>query len=325
MAATRFLVSPVSVSTPLRSMAEACHDIRRPVASMFALATAALAEPGLSEPTRERLEQIVGQVDWLADLIQHSPHITGLDTPCACRTDLSRVVRDAVNAERATWPGMVRMLGEGRPVFTAAHSVLVRRAIANLLSNATRAAGPSGVVSVAVRRNRQLAMVAIEDTGPGFGMIEPGFGLGLVTVSRCVAVYGGRLDRECGADGGVRVSLWLPRTIDAPHHGHTTRQVTAPRSEPDRGPGRQAAAEASTLPDAADAVQRLREACHDMRQPVAGVLALAAAALADPDLPGAVRAYLGQIIQQAERLADMIQDSLQAAWFGESGRPRERY
>jgi signal transduction histidine kinase len=57
-----------------------------------------------------------------------------------------------------------------------------------------------------------------------------------------------------------------------------------------------------------------------MRQPVAGVLAIAAAALADPDLPGTVRAHLEQIVQQAERLADMIQDSLHAAQSGEPGR-----
>src|SRR5438046_152666 len=100
----------------------------------------------------------------------------------------------------------------------------------------------------------------------------------------------------------------------------TTRRVMAPWPEPARDPGRQPEAEASACPDSADATQRLREACHDMRQPVAGVLAIAAAALADPDLPGIVRADLEQIVQQAERLADMIQDSLHAAQSSESGR-----
>jgi signal transduction histidine kinase len=192
----------------------------QPVASMSALAMAALAEPGLSEPTQERLEQILGQVEWLADLIQRSPHIAWPGTRCGYRTDLTRVVREAVAAERVTWPGTVRILGGAGPVFAAAYAVPVRRAIANLLSNATRAAGPSGVVFVEVRCDGQLAVVAIEDTGPGFGKIEPGFGLGLVTVSRCLAVCGGRLDRERGAGGGVRVSMWLPRvTGDTPHDG----------------------------------------------------------------------------------------------------------
>jgi signal transduction histidine kinase len=214
----------------------------------------------------------------------------------------------------------VRILGGARPVFAAADTVPVHRAIANLLSNATRAAGPTGAVSVEVRCDGPLAVVAIEDTGPGFGKIEPGFGLGLVTVSRCLAVYGGRLDRECGAGGGVRVSMWLPRaTGDTPHDGQNDWRVSAPWPEPARDPGRRPDAGASSRRDPADATQRLREACHDMRQPVAGVLAIAAAALADPDLPGTVRAHLEQIVRQAERLADMIQDSLHAAQPGESG------
>jgi len=61
---------------------------------------------------------------------------------------------------------------------------------------------------------------------------------------------------------------------------------------------------------ATDAVRRLRETCHDMRQPTASVLALAGAALSEPGIPGTVRISLEQIIHEAEQLADMIQDWL---------------
>lgn len=71
--------------------------------------------------------------------------------------------------------------------------------------------------------------------------------------------------------------------------------------------------------DAADAARGLRETCHDMRQPVAGVLALAGAALSEPDLPRTVRVSLEQIVLQAERLADMIQDWLHGALHGDAG------
>src|SRR5690242_13980519 len=63
--------------------------------------------------------------------------------------------------------------------------------------------------------------------------------------------------------------------------------------------------------DAAKADQGLRETCHDLRQPVAGVLALAGAALTGPGLPRGVRVCLEQIIQQAEWLAETIQNWLQ--------------
>ncbi len=181
---------------------------------MFELTAAALAEPDLPQPTRERLEKIVEQAQWLADLIQDSLHTAGSDAAGDCQADLFRVVSEAVAAERLTWPGDVAMLGEARPVFTAVHPVLLRRMVANLLSNATRAAGPSGLVTIEISYNWCSAQLAIEDTGPGFGKIEHGLGLGLAEVSRCVAAYGGTLDYGCGAAGGTRVSLRLPRTID---------------------------------------------------------------------------------------------------------------
>lgn len=56
---------------------------------------------------------------------------------------------------------------------------------------------------------------------------------------------------------------------------------------------------------------QLRETYHDMRQPVAGVLALAAAALAEPQLPMAAHARLKQIVEQAEWLAEIIGHGLE--------------
>jgi signal transduction histidine kinase len=55
-----------------------------------------------------------------------------------------------------------------------------------------------------------------------------------------------------------------------------------------------------------------REICHDMRQPVAGVLALAAAALDEPQVPPAALARLRLIVEQAEWLAQIISDGLEA-------------
>jgi K+-sensing histidine kinase KdpD len=191
---------------------ETCHDMRQPVASMFALAAAALAEPGLPQPARARLEQIVEQAEWLADLIQHSLHTAGPTAAGGCQTDLLRVVNEAVAAECVTWPGDARIVGAAEPIFTAVHSVLLRRMVANLLSNATRAAGPSGAVTVEVGYQRGSAMLAIEDNGPGFGNIERGLGLGLNAVSRFVTAYDGGLDYERSDSGGARVSMWLPRT-----------------------------------------------------------------------------------------------------------------
>ena len=47
-----------------------------------------------------------------------------------------------------------------------------------------------------------------------------------------------------------------------------------------------------------------------MRQPVAGVLHLAAAALAVPGLPDAARSWLEHIVNEAESLSELIEQSL---------------
>jgi len=57
-------------------------------------------------------------------------------------------------------------------------------------------------------------------------------------------------------------------------------------------------------------VQQLRETFHDLRQPVANMMALAAAALTEEDLPAAAQHRLKQITEQAEWLSDMIHDCL---------------
>ena len=61
---------------------------------------------------------------------------------------------------------------------------------------------------------------------------------------------------------------------------------------------------------ASEMLQQLRETCHDMRQPIASMQALVAAALSEPGVPAAARGRLEQITEQAEWLADIIHDCL---------------
>jgi signal transduction histidine kinase len=53
-------------------------------------------------------------------------------------------------------------------------------------------------------------LLAVEDDGPGFGLIPGGSGLGLSAVAREAIEYNGRLECGRGGLGGARVSLLLP-------------------------------------------------------------------------------------------------------------------
>ena len=125
--------------------------------------------------------------------------------------NVADVVSEAVAACRLTWPGdlVCDITSRIGPVRAGS-----RHPPANHLEcadNATRAAGPSGVVAVEIKRDRSMTMVIVEDSGPGFGKIPQGHGIGLAEVASNVIRYGGKVECGRGARGGVRVSLWLPQ------------------------------------------------------------------------------------------------------------------
>lgn len=57
----------------------------------------------------------------------------------------------------------------------------------------------------------------------------------------------------------------------------------------------------------------LQEVCHDIRQPIAGVLALAGAVLAEVDLSEDARSRLEQIVELAEWQSDVVENWLEVA------------
>jgi K+-sensing histidine kinase KdpD len=200
-----------------RGLREVCHDIRQPIAGVLALAGAALAEADLPDDTRSRLEQIIELAEWQSEVVENWLEVAeGYASPITGRTDVLRVVNAAAAAERLIWPGDLTLIWPPELVFIWLHPVILRRITANLLDNATRAAGPSGTVTVEVVRSGSRVLLAVEDDGPGFGWVVEGqelvksHGSGLSAVASQAVKYGGRLECARGSLGGARVILWLP-------------------------------------------------------------------------------------------------------------------
>jgi C4-dicarboxylate-specific signal transduction histidine kinase len=189
---------------------EACHDLRQPVAGVLALAEAALSETGLPENMRECLNKIIGLTEWQSEVIEHwmwAPDDWSSKTE---ETDVLGVTMEAVAAQQVAWAGDLTVLWPPGPVFVGLPRVTLRRMTANLLANATRAAGPTGRVTVQVSVLATQMLLAVEDDGPGFGLLPGGCGLGLSAVAREVSKCNGRLECGRGDLGGARVSLLLP-------------------------------------------------------------------------------------------------------------------
>ena len=203
---------------PMHGLQEVCHDIRQPIAGVLALAGAVLAESNLPEGARSRLEQIVELAEWQSDVVENWLEVAAGDAPPVTGyTNAVEVVNQAAAAERLMWSGNLTLIWPAERVFIQTHPVILRRITANLLGNATRAAGPSGTVSVEVSRWGGRVLLAVEDDGPGFGWLAQCRGLGLSAVARQVVQQGGRLECGRGSLGGGRVSLWLP--LAAPRLG----------------------------------------------------------------------------------------------------------
>ena len=106
----------------------------------------------------------------------------------------------------------VHFVSEAREVpLVHGDASLLRRAVNNLVDNATRAAGDDGEVVVRVGTDREEAWVEVSDDGPGFGKVSHGTGRGLAVVSQAARGHGGRVEIVSGSEPGTRVRLELPR------------------------------------------------------------------------------------------------------------------
>ena len=198
------------VDEGLQRLREICHDIRQPVAAVQALAAAALGDPGLPDVTHSYLEQIITQAQTLADVIRQRLHTDEHAEAMARLTDLGSLADEAATAERVTYEGTLEVEPHAEPVLVCVNQVDVRGIISNLLSNATRAAGPVGTVTIQISHDLGLAQLVVEDTGPGFGEIPGGAGLGWRIIARSLATCRGKISYERGPLGGVRANFWLP-------------------------------------------------------------------------------------------------------------------
>jgi signal transduction histidine kinase len=201
----------LSATSDTDRLREICHDMRQPVASIIALADAALSHAAVPSSVRGRLGQVRDQAEWLGDLLRHlvEPPEPRMAEDESC--DLARLASDAVRFEAVTYTGELALQWSSGDMYVSGNSVELRRVIANLLSNATRAAGPAGKVVVELRRDADCALLTFDDSGPGFGHIRPGTGLGLPVVARSLNAYGGDVKYGQGPLGGVRATLALRR------------------------------------------------------------------------------------------------------------------
>jgi signal transduction histidine kinase len=184
------------------------HDLRQPLATIGALAEAALTHGDLPKPVAEQLRHIVAQVHTAGALVIHLTENRFEPEPI----DLRAVVTGVAAHTRLVYPGELHVaIGVEAPV--VADRLALSRALANLVDNAMRAAGPAGNIEIRLRRSEGWYAIDVRDSGPGFGVVPPGGGnLGLQIAANVMRAHHGRMEISHRRRGGATVRLSIPAT-----------------------------------------------------------------------------------------------------------------
>jgi signal transduction histidine kinase len=185
-----------------RLVTQALHDARQQAATINALAK--LAQDG--NVSEEALRHLTASAQHLAGLLER---IWERETDVRLVT-VWPAVEDVVAAARLT-AGATVEVDVDKTAAILADASLLRRATANLVDNAIRAAGDGGVVRFRLARDGGRTTLEVEDSGPGFGAVPAGKGaVGLAVVAEFVTSVGGTIELHPSQLGGTLLRVSVP-------------------------------------------------------------------------------------------------------------------
>jgi signal transduction histidine kinase len=237
----RSLVSELQQTLDLRRamVMSLSHELRTPLTCIRGFAETMLGHwAGLDDKTRHDAVGTISQhADDLQRLVEQLLDFGALETGrmAAAPEDL-----DLEGEVASTLAALAPMVGERaveldvEPVRVVADRGLLRRALANLISNAVKYSGPSGHIAIVGRAEVSAARVTVVDSGVGLSpdeaahVFEPfwraprsvsnatrGSGIGLALVQEYVRVMGGEVSVASVPGQGSRFSFTLPMSATA--------------------------------------------------------------------------------------------------------------
>lgn len=245
------------------------HDLKDPLATARLTADVAASRPGIDDDGRRLLAAVTRQLTRAIDLVDDILDLARASgSPRLERLSARPLIEEAAGAApdlEATYAAL--------PATIEADRVLLRQALVNLLTNASRyGRSPHGAAEVTIGcdESEEGWALWVADRGPGLaendtetvfhplergrrGPDASGTGLGLAIVAAAADAHGGRAWYEPRPGGGAVFWLFLPRpTSRSPAEADATKRQRAPVvSASPRGPTRDAGV---STPSAASAV-----------------------------------------------------------------------
>jgi len=214
-----------------RFVSNAAHQLRTPLALMSTQASVAARETDEArrDEALQALRSSTRHMSRLASqLLTLSRAEPGSRRPRSDTIDLAAAARDivAAHAEQALQRDIDIGLEVSGPVPVEGDGTMLREMLVNLVDNSIRYTRRGGQVTVSVTREETLAVLDVEDNGPGIpadergqvferfyrvlGTEGDGSGLGLAIVREVVDGAGGTVALAEADGGGLVVSVRLP-------------------------------------------------------------------------------------------------------------------
>jgi signal transduction histidine kinase len=261
---------------------EASHELRNPLAVIRTNLDVTLADPVASpEELRQTMQVVLRSTERMAtlvdDLLVYARR--GTTSPVTQRIDVAEIVQEAAEEFRA--PAEARGVTlESRahgPLWVQGDRNALRRAMANLLANATRLAPAGTTIRVTGGREEPWIWMAVQDEGPGIdpenqervfqrfwkgdaraGREEGRSGLGLAIVRQIAEAHSGEVRLVSAPGLGAAFAIWLPAEpepapVSTETNGRTstktsTRPIRQPVASPPTAAGGRPADETQPIP-----------------------------------------------------------------------------
>jgi signal transduction histidine kinase len=201
-------------------LAGIAHEVRNPLGGLELYA--GLLNEGLAgQPDRlAEVARLQREIGYLGRVVEEFLEYTRRSAPDLGPVDMGELLAEVAEVCGVAAGAPIRVQTEA-DVFARADRGQIRRAIINLTKNAVAAAGPSGNVTLAARREAgDKILVEVRDSGAGvppeldekifapfFTTREKGTGLGLAFVRDIVIDHHGEVGVDQAPEGGAR--FWV--------------------------------------------------------------------------------------------------------------------
>jgi PAS domain S-box-containing protein len=206
------------------------HDIRNPLQAITSdvyLAKSELTsipDGECKKNAMESLEEIEKNISYINKIVQDLQDYARPITPVSKETNLQTLIEELIRNILIPRPIKVSVEVQKEAVLIIADPEIVRRVLANLVTNAVQAMPEGGKLNIHAAREVNDTVITVQDTGVGipeeirsklfaplFTTKSKGQGFGLAVVKRMIEAMGGTVTFESEISKGTKFIIHLPQ------------------------------------------------------------------------------------------------------------------